>query len=147
MSDDPFAELAAEQISNPVRSRLRAAKTRAARKAAKQQDDREIQTLLWKRWHDARLKALMRGRYRKPVAELSRFLERMTIDDGDRLIALVERGPWRAAGGDTKYLILGLIDARIVYLRQAEGMAPFSDSVPFIGEAPTVFEIIRSILT
>jgi len=71
------------------------------------------------------------------------FLESMTIEDGGRLIDLVLRGPWRRADADTRYLLLGLIDTRIVFLRETEGWAPFDDSIPFGGE-PTAFEIIRA---
>jgi hypothetical protein len=59
---------------------------------------------------------------------------------------LIERGPWRDADAETKYLLLGLINRRIMYLRQAEGWSPFDDSIPHFDEAATAFEIIREIL-
>jgi hypothetical protein len=144
MSDDPWADLAAEQISNPVKVRMRAAKTRAEHKAMKAQDDKTLQFQLWQKWHHQQVTTLMKGPFKKPVRILARFLADMTLQDGRALIELVERGGWHKADRDTRYQVLSLIDARIVYLREAEGWAPFSDAMPFSREEPTVFEIIRS---
>jgi hypothetical protein len=148
MSDaiDPFAALAAEQISAPIKARMRAAKTREERRVAKQLNDREILTEQWREWHRKRVIALKTDRYAEAVNAVAEFLERMTLHDGGALIELVERGPWREADVETRYLLLGLIDERIVYLRTIEGLAPFDDSIPFSDESPTAFEIIRDML-
>jgi hypothetical protein len=144
MNDDPWAALAAEQISGPVKARMRAVKTRTERREAKKKTDDEILARGWRDWHDKQLAKLNSGRYRQAVRIVATFLERMTLEDGDALIALIERGPWHDADADTRYWLLGLIASRIIFLRQAENWPPFSDSIPFIDEAPTVFEIIRT---
>jgi hypothetical protein len=144
---DPFARLAAEQISAPVKARMRAAKTREERRIAKQLNDRDVLAQQWVAWHRKRLAKLKAGRYAKAVQDIASFLETMTLDNGSALIELVERGPWRQADADTRYLLLGLIGERIIYLRITEGLAPFDDSIPFSDEPPTVFEIVREILS
>lgn len=149
MSDapDPFAEMAEEQISNPVKARMRAAKTREERRQAKAQSDQEILHDLWKRWHDIRLARLKSGPFGGSVTAVAAFLETMTIEDGGELVTLIRYGSWDKADNLTRYLLLGLIDQRIMYLRKAEGLAPFDDSLPYSDEEPTAFEIIREMLT
>jgi hypothetical protein len=149
MSDDdidPFAQVALDQISNPVRSRMRAAQTRAECALAKKQSDEEILHQQWQDWHDTQLKKLMTGRHRKAAQTLSAFLERMDVEDGEELISLVSSWSWPNVDSDTKFVVLGLISRRIIYLREAHGLAPFDDSIPFSDEPPTVFEIIRGLV-
>lgn len=146
MSDDPYAKLAEEQISNPIKARMRAAKTRAERKAAKAIDDKQIQFELWRKWHHKQTKKLLSGPYKTPAGTLSRFLANMTLQHGPELIELVGRGPWRDSDPDTRYLVLSLIDSRIVYLREAEGWPPFDDAMPFLDNKPTLFLRIREML-
>jgi hypothetical protein len=147
MNDDPYSVVAAEQISNPVKARMRAVQTRAERRAEKQLSDKQVLSQQWQQYHAQRLKRLSTGKFRKPVAVLASFLESMTLEDGGALIELIERGPWREADADTRFLLLGLIARRIMYLREAEGLAPFDDSLPFSDEPLTVFQIIRERLT
>jgi hypothetical protein len=144
--DDPFAQLAKDQIVSPVRARMRANATRAERRAAKQQSDKEILHRQWRDWHDKQLKKLLTGRYRKAANSLANYLETLSMEDGDALVDFVERGPWRESDPDTRYTILSLIDHRIIYLREAHGLAPFDDSIPFSDEEPTAFEIIRGLV-
>jgi hypothetical protein len=145
-SDDPFAVLAAEQISAPVKARQRAVQTRAERRQAKAQSDKEVLAASWRYWHDKQVKALQSGHYGEHAATVTGFLEIMTLEDGNRLVELIEQGPWREADAESKYLLLGLIGRRITYLRQAEGWPVFDDSIPFSAEEPTAFETIRKVL-
>jgi hypothetical protein len=146
MNDDPYAQLAEEQISNPVKARMRGAKTRAERAKAKKLDDQQIQFGLWKKWHHKQTKKLLTGPYKTPAGTLSRFLANMTLQHDPELIELIKRGPWRDSDPDTRYLVLSLIDSRIVYLREAEGWPPFDDAMPFSDNKPTLFLCIREIL-
>jgi hypothetical protein len=147
MSDDPYARLAEKLIVNPVKARMRAAKTRAERKAAKSINDKQIQFELWRKWHHKQTKKLLTGPFGKDIKTLSAFLERMTLTDGENLIHLIERGPWRDVDQDTRYLVLSLIDSRIVYLHETEGWPPFDDTMPFLDSKPTLFLRIREMLT
>lgn len=126
---------------------MRATKTRAERRMAKQMSDAQIQFRMWKEWHAKRRDQLMAGRYRAAAKELADFLERITLDDGASILSFIARGPWHTADGDTRFLVLGLVSSRIMLLRTAEGMAPFEDSIPFSDEPPTCFEIIRAMLS
>jgi hypothetical protein len=147
MSNDPWADFAEEQISNPVKARMRAAKTRAERKMAKQMSDAQIQFKLWKEWHAKRRDQLMAGRYRAEAKELADFLETTTLESGQNILSFIARGPWHDADGDTRFLVLGLVSSRIMMLRTQEGLSPFNDSIPFSDEPPTCFEIIRAMLS
>jgi hypothetical protein len=146
MSDNPFADLADEQMVSPVKARRRAVETRRQRQEDKRQSDAQILAQQWRDWHAKRLEELQTGRWREPALTVAKFLERMTLEDGAALEQLVEHGPWRDTDADTRFLILGMISARIVFLREREGWLPFDDSMPFSDEEPTVFEIIKELL-
>jgi hypothetical protein len=60
------------------------------------------------------------------------------------LLKLIDFGKWAKADTEARYLVLELIANRIVYLRESEGWAPFSDAIPFSRDEPTLFEIIRA---
>jgi len=143
---DPFAKLAEEMMTAPIRAQLKAAKTREERRQAQQASDKDVLHRTWKQWHSKRAQTLQTGPYGNDVAEVISFLESMTLQDGGEIVALIERGPWRDADAETKDLLLGLINRRIMYLRQAEGWSPFDDSIPHFDESATAFEIIRGVL-
>lgn len=144
--DDPFAVLAQEQMTSPAKAKLRAAKTREERRQAQAQSDQQILTAQWREWHRKRVKRLKTGRYVNAVNIVASFLEQMTLQDGAKLVTLIDKGPWREADADTRYLLLGLIDWRIILLRETEGWPPFDDSIPFSQDEPTAFELVREIL-
>ncbi len=85
---------------------------------------------------------LLAGPYSEAARELATFLETMTLEQGPKLIALAI--PWRGADPDAKYQVLRLIDYALAHLRERDGLPPFSDSIPFSDEPPTIFEIIRA---
>jgi hypothetical protein len=144
MSDDPWNALVDQQLTSPAKAKLRAAATRAERRAEKQQSDHTILQQQWREWHDRRVKQLMNGQYGQQVKSLAGFLETMTLDtDPWQLVGLIDHGPWHKADDTARYLVLGLISNRIIYLRESEGWPPFSDAIPFSRDEPTLFEIIR----
>jgi hypothetical protein len=149
MSDDPWNALVDQQITNPRKAILRATATRAERRAAQAQSDQAILKAQWREWHDRRVKQLMTGKHSKHVRTLAAFLKKMTLDDVNSyvLVDLVDAGPWRRADEITRYLVLSLIEARIIYLRETEGWCPINDAIPFSRDEPTLFEIIRKRLT
>lgn len=141
---DPFAVVAEEGLCNPRRAQLRANAKRAERKRMKEIIDGDTQFRMWKKWHAAQRAKLAKGKYHVEIAILSAALENLTMNDGPELIALVKQGPWHEADADTRYIVLSLIDHRICYMREQAGLAPFSDSLPFLDQEPTVFEICRA---
>src|SRR5678815_4047742 len=121
MSDNPFTRLAERQISNPVKSRMKAAQTRKDRRLQKAMYERNYLYREWKAWHDKRKAELLSGSYAEAAGELAEFLEGMSLYDGEKLIALVAAGPWLESDADTRFEILALINRGIVYRREAEG--------------------------
>jgi len=144
--NNPFEELAERQIPNPRKSVLRAVETRAARKREKELKEQAILFGEWNKWHKQRRDELLAGPYAKDTQELVTFLERMQLTDADNLIAHVESGPWQGADKDTKFLTLEIISWTIVRLREQAKLPPYDDAMPFVGEEPTAFEIIREML-
>lgn len=141
---DPWERLADEQIVNPVKSRMKAAQTRAERKRQKALQERDILFRQWTKWHREHKQELLTGRFSGPATALCEFLESMTIEDGAALIDLVSRGPWRSTDKDTKFTVLSLIDHAICYLRKREGLYPIDDPLP--GEEDSVFLCIKAVL-
>jgi hypothetical protein len=142
---DPFAAMADEQISSPVRAQQRAAATRAEHKRLREIIDQQTQHRLWKEWRAKRFEQLMAGRYRTEVQKLMRFLNCATLEDGANLVSLIAAGPWSSADGDTRFLILSIVNSRIMELRTTEGLSPIDDALP--DELPTASQLIRALLT
>lgn len=143
---DPWEQLADEQIVNPVKSRMRAAETRAKRRLEKAKSDKDYLHKEWLAWRAKQRAALIDGPYGEAAAELADFIERMEFRNGEQLITKVQTGPWVSADTDSRHEILRLISHGIIYRRELEGLPPFDDSMPFSGEEPTVFERCREIL-
>jgi len=142
-----WEQLAEKQISSPRKARMRAVETRAQRKREKELQDRGILFKMWLKWHEERKAMLLAGAWGGAARELADLLERMTLDDAPALLAHVKAGPWREADRDTRFLTLAMIDHRIIYIREQAGLVPMDDSLPWIGEEPTVFEQIKELLT
>ena len=53
-------------------------------------------------------------------------------------------GPWRDADADTRFLILVLVDAAVIRLRERAGLVPFDD--PLRDEESNTFLTIRKLL-
>ena len=60
------------------------------------------------------------------------------------LVEFVHRAALHRADSDTRFEILALIDAHIIKLREAHGLAPFDDGLN--DEAPTAFQQIPEML-
>ncbi len=137
---NPFTTLAEKQISNPIKARSRA----TAKRAEKKKEDQETLHRLWRKWHNERKAALLSGPHAEAANALTTFLESMSLDQGEDLIIML--GPWREADRDTRFVVLSMVSAAIVYLRECHGLAPFDDALPFSDEEPTVFELAREML-
>jgi hypothetical protein len=112
--------------------------------ANKELRDRERLLRQYRGWFREQVKAARQGPYGERLERLRRFLHTMTIDDGDRLIELVDDDHWRDADADTRFLILRMVDNAIVLLREKRGLPPFDDALE--GEPPTAFQIIKQCL-
>jgi hypothetical protein len=143
MTDDPWAKME-NQIVNPRKARIRAAQTRRERAREKEDKEREWQFAYWKKWHTERKEKLLAGPHADKAATLCEFLERLTLDDSEELIELIERQQWACADNDTRFEVLDLVGIRIMAMREMAGMHPFNDPLP--GEL-NAFLVIREILT
>jgi hypothetical protein len=138
---DPFERLANQQISAPIKSRIKAAATRAERKRQKELQERDTLFRIWKKWHEERKAELLND----PAArELALFIEQMTLGNAERLIELVEASPLRGVDDNTRFLMLDLIGRGITYLREASGLDPFDDP---LDDEPNAFLIIKELLS
>jgi len=135
-------------ISAPQRARERANEKRAATRAQRTQEkalqERHELFALWKKHHREQSDGLLAGPHGAAAQELMDFMQGMTLGDGEELLDRVRAGPWRVADEDTRFIVLSLIDSGLVRLREKNGLPPFDDSIPWLGEELTVFEIIRA---
>jgi hypothetical protein len=135
-----FLDLADRQLTAPAKRRMNSAAERARTKALAERDK------LFRFWLEhcrKQREELLAGPYGDAAHELVALLDRMALDQGSELIALVERGPWRTADADTRFVVLHLIDGSIARLRERHGLAPFDDS---LDDDLTVFQILREVL-
>jgi hypothetical protein len=125
-----FIDLAARQISAPVRARQRAAEKRASRKQQKALAERAATFCQWKHEQRERVAELLAGPHAEAAQTLLAFLDALTLDQAPALVALVKAGPWQNADADTRFEILSLINAAITALRERHDLPPFDDPLP-----------------
>src|SRR4051812_23130197 len=137
MNTNPFEQLAAEQISNPVKSRLKAVETRRARSAQAEKDLADDARLmkLYRRDQKKRLQELLDGPFGPDVRGLLEFMRTMTLACAPALIARVRSSVWiKALPEDHKYILLRLVSHGITRVRERNNLPPFADGV--WGEPP-----------
>lgn len=137
-----FLELAERQA--PRKARERAVEKRAQTRAEQALTEREQQFRRWRQWRRERSQALLEGSYADAARGLLDLLDRLTLADGQQLVAHVRAGPWIAADADTRFLVLATIDNVLVELRERTGLPPFDD--PLSGEPNNVFLMLREVL-
>jgi hypothetical protein len=138
-----YLEYAETQITAPAKRQSRRAETRAQRAREKELRERDQLFALWRKHHRAQRDALLAGPHGTAAQALIGFMKTMSLNDGAMLIDLVFAGPWRGADADTRFVVLQLIDAALVRLRERNGLEPFDDALPFSDEPDTAFQIIR----
>jgi hypothetical protein len=79
----------------------------------------------------------------REAEELFTLLREMDLEDGEELVDMIVRHRWCEADEDTRAVVLHEINWAIAAVRERYGMPPFDDSLPWSGEQPTLFEIIR----
>jgi hypothetical protein len=139
---NPFLDYGNE-IETPSDYRRHRKESRAQERAKKKAlEDRDQLFKAWKHWHEERKQELLEGPYAEAARELVNFLEYMKLEDANDLIELVQRGPWNDR--DVKYMVLVLIDHRIIFLREQAGLPAFDDPLP--DEEPDTFMTLREML-
>jgi hypothetical protein len=121
-----FLDLAERQIRAPVKARQRAAERRAEINKPSQES---AQLKEWRQWRDGQLNDALAGASGLAIAGLIGHLRSVThwaeIDSGGILAT------WRSADSDTQFIVRRLISDRIAELREAAGLPPFDDPLPF----------------
>ena len=85
--------------------------------------------------------------YGEPIATFILSLRRFTIDDADAIVIFIkgEADYWlRAAPEDIRALLLRVIDARIIAIRESNDMLPFDDPMPW--QDDNVFRLAKKAL-
>lgn len=145
MTENPFLRLAADQISNPVKSRMKAVETRRARAAQAEKDllDEAKLLTLYRRERKRQLQALLDGPFGADVRSLLSFLRSMELASAPTLIKRVRTATWiKALPVDHRFILLRLIGQAISRVREKNGLEPYHDGV--WGEPPKAFETIKA---
>lgn len=107
--------------------------------------DRSRQLRHYRRWQRQQIKLHLAQPHESEWRELTRWLARMTLDDGDALVEQVRNARWLLdADLATRQAALSVISERIITLRLINGYPPIDDALP--GEPDTAFQAIRTIL-
>jgi hypothetical protein len=122
ISDNPFTAFG-ETLAPAGKPRRKA---HDAARQDKERQERERLSQAHRRWRREAFDALLNGPHRGAARTLIDFLEHMQSDDRN-LLELVQSGPWRDTGADTRFLILVLVDAAVIRLRERAELAPFDD--------------------
>lgn len=136
-------------MARPVKLKLRAQEKRQRHRAQQKAIDkalaeRDLLMRLWKRWRQDTTNTMLEGPYAVAIQTLIDFLETLTLPQEARLVNFVKAGPWQTAPKDVRFLVLRLIDAKLIALREKQELPPFDDALP--GEPLTAFQQIRDFI-
>jgi hypothetical protein len=146
-TNNPFLDLADKQIVSAKKARYRAAEKRAANAPSadeKRRIENEHLLRLYRNAHEEARLALLAGPYCEMLLVLIGFLNAMTLESGDDLVALVEAQAWRDADLDTRQEIVHIINEAIGQLRVKHGLREIDDPLPH--EPASAFVLIREML-
>jgi hypothetical protein len=161
MSDNPFDQLAAEQMVRATKQRLEASRKRAEKKQAhivqsekdapmilgpqeKKLEDQSKQMRSYRAWRKAEYDTMAKHPlYFKHWNEFTHLVLDLTPDNTDVLVDYVSKAAWlHEAEPGIRRLALSFIADRLIRIRLEQGLAPMDDSLP--DEEPTLFETIRT---
>lgn len=140
ITSDPFADFG--EALAPTKKRAKVGKHEAKRRE-KALQERDCLSQAHRRRRKEAVDALLAGPHGAVAQALIDFLEQMVLSDGRGLIELVQSGPWHGADEDTRFLILVLVDAAVVQLRERTDLNPFDDP---LDEKSNAFLLIRKLL-
>jgi hypothetical protein len=142
-SNNPFTAFG-ETYAPTQKPRRQGVSAREATRREKALQERDRLSLAHQRWRKEAFNALLKGPHGAAAQTLIDFLEHMEVSDAPELIAHVSAGPWRGVDADARFLILVLVDAAIIHLRERAGLVPFDD--PLRDEESNTFLTIRKLL-
>jgi hypothetical protein len=142
MTSNPFAAFG-EKLAPARKPRRQGVSARETARREKALQERDRLSQAHRRWRKEAFNALLKGPHGAAAQTLIDFLDHMQSDGRD-LIELVQSGPWGGADRDTRFLVLVLVDAAIIRLRERAGLVPFDD--PLHDEESNPFLTIRKLL-
>lgn len=148
MSATFFDEIAAEQMSAPVKRKLDASekRARAKRQAEQELKDEGVLSKLYRRCKREQRDALLAGPHGRDVRGLIAFLDRMTLSSAPALIRLVEGAAWiRDMAINDRHVLLVIVSAGIVRCREKAGLPPFDDEIAWC-EPPKAYSQIKTLM-
>jgi hypothetical protein len=92
-----YLAYAEQAITQPVKCRMHAAELRATTHAQRAQEkalqERDELFARWKKQHKAQQAVFLAGPHHTEAAKLVAFLDTLTLDDGEALLACLRAGP------------------------------------------------------
>jgi hypothetical protein len=123
-----FLELAERQLPNPVKARQRAVEKRAeALDRKKTNDDAGLKE--WRRWRQEEVDQALAGPHGEDIATLIARLK--AVKRWNDIDSAGIAAAWQSADGGTRALVTRIVNAFVIRLREAAGLPPFDDPVPF----------------
>ena len=86
---NPFEQIAEQQIAGPRKTRQRATKKRA-----KADEERGAQLRVWRHWRRQRLETRLAGAHGANIRTMLEFLENIKLNSASELITMIRSGPW-----------------------------------------------------
>ncbi len=142
-----FLTFANKSMSWSVKKQLRAEEKRSMNRAQKKAvikalNERDLLMRLWKRWRQDLLTTALQNKHQDDIQKLIDFLQTLTLQDEGRLVKVVRLGQWQTAHKDIRFLVLRLIDAKLIALREKAELDPFDDPLP--GQPLDAFLTLRN---
>lgn len=97
----------------------------------------------WRDWHREQLEEALAGVHGAVLERLMNYLK--DLHAARELVDFIAAQNWAAADSNTRLIALHEINKAIT--REERGLPPISDSIPWTGEKPTAFEIIRNMIS
>ncbi len=144
---NPFIDVGERQLVAATKRRHRAAEKRAESVLTPNEQrlvDQDRLLRFYRRAHEDAQLELLASPYGDSLVDLIFFLNDMTLESGDDLVALVKAQAWWDADRDTRCEILHIINEAIGRLRLQHKLPVIDDPLPH--EAPSAFVLIRDML-
>jgi hypothetical protein len=161
MNDNPFEQLAAEQMAIATKRKLEQSRARAEKKQAhivksdadapyilgpqeQKLEDQSKQMKSYRAWRKAEYDTMAKHPiYFKYWNEFTHLVLDLTPDNADVFVDYIAKAAWlHEAELGIRRLALSFIANRLIRIRLEQGLAPMDDSLP--DEEPTLFETIRT---
>ena len=101
----------------------------------------------WNRFHGEQLQLALDGDSGTVVKNIMILVRGLTPQRMPELLRLMRSVDWRIVDADVRFTLLHEINGAIIELREQEGRTRFDDALPFSDERPSLFLIVRDMLS